>query len=134
MTKSPTSNVAELFEIEVKSWCYGLEKYPGEIYSGLVHAVIKEVSFVFIGAIKHNYPFDILDTASRLSEAAKFLVPEKEIVFSMLGHFPAPNSLTEDQQLVMKRIIDQVDKKFGNAHARLEKRWKSEMEKIPSGS
>ena len=50
----------EIFGVEIDGWCYGVTNYPGEIFPGLVHRVIKELSPSFSAAIEHNVVFDIL--------------------------------------------------------------------------
>ena len=116
----------EVFDIEMAGWCYGIERYPGEIFSGLVHAVIKELRGSFKVAIQHNYVFNVLLLAKNYSKAAKYLVHEKEIVFSILAQFPNPADLNEEAQFTMAQIIDQVEQQYGGALQRLQRRWNFE--------
>ncbi len=119
----------EVFEIEIEGWCYGITNFPGEISSGLVHRVIRELTDVFFNAIVHNYAFNILSVAERLSRAAKFLVDEREITFSILAQLPNPIVITEEQQFILAQIIDQAEQAYGGAVERLEKKWAWEAKK-----
>jgi len=120
----------EVFEIEMAGWCCGIEKYPGEIFSGLIHAVIKELESSFRAAVEHNYAFNILDLSSRISKAAKYLVHEKEIAFSILARLPNPTTLSgEEAQYTLARIIDQVEQAYGGALERLQRKWSLENKK-----
>lgn len=117
----------EIFEIEMEGWCYGVEHYPGEIFPGLIHAVVKELAPCFVAAFVHNYVFDILRLAEKLSKAAKYLVHEKEITFSILCQFPSPNTMDEDAQFIMAQVIDQVEQRYGGALSRLMRKWDYEV-------
>jgi hypothetical protein len=113
----------EVFAVEMEGWCYGIRNYPGEIFPGLIHAVIREMEPLIRNALEHNHAFDILALAKSLSESARHLVHEKEIVFSLLSHFPNPRELDEDAQYVMAQVIDTVEQAHGNALSRLQKKW-----------
>ncbi|MCB0319328.1 MAG: hypothetical protein KDD60_00300, partial [Bdellovibrionales bacterium] len=102
----------EIFTIEVDGWCYGIQNYPGEIFPGLVHAVVRELSPGFRAAIEHNLVFDILDVSKRISRAAKYLVHEKEVCFSILAQLPNPSTLEEEGQFILAQIIDQVEQQY----------------------
>ena len=116
----------EVFEIEMDGWCYGIEQYPGEIFPGLVHAIVKELAPSFKTAFEHNYVFDILALAEKFSRAAKYLVHAKEITFSILAQFPNPNTLNEEAQFAMAQVIDQVEQEHGGALSRLMRKWEHE--------
>ncbi|MGI6524219.1 MAG: hypothetical protein ACOX2O_02855 [Bdellovibrionota bacterium] len=113
----------EVFDIEMDGMCYGIEKYPGEIFPGLVHALIKELSISLKLAVENYYPFDIIALAKKMSKAAKYLVNEKEITFSILAYLPHPNTLDEDGQFTLAQIIDQVEQTYGGALERLQRKW-----------
>lgn len=113
----------EIFAIEIDGWAYGIQNYPGEIFPGLVHAVIKELRPSFKAAIEHNVIFDVLAVSKKISRAAKYLVHEKEIAFSVLAQLPTPSDLDEDGQFIMAQIIDQVEQAYGGALARLQRKW-----------
>jgi hypothetical protein len=120
----------EVFEIEIDGWCYGLTNFPGEVSSGLVHRVVNELTDVFLAAIEHNYVFNILSVAERVSKAAKYLIDEREITFSILAQLPNPTTLNEDQKFVLAQIVDQAEQAYGGALERLEKKWSWEMKKV----
>lgn len=120
----------EIFQIEMEGWCYGIQQYPGEIFAGLVHAVVKEMEFSFKTAFEHNHAFDILALSEQLSKAAKYLVNEKEICFSILARFPNPATLSEDAQFAMAQVIDQVEQNYGGALSRLVKKWEVEAAEL----
>jgi len=116
----------EIFAIEIEGWCYGISTFPGEIFRGLVHRVIKELNPSFKAAVEHNVVFDILDISKRFSKAAKFLIHEKEVAFSILLQLPNPLTLDEDQQFVIAQIVDKVEQAYGGAIDRLQKKWYAE--------
>jgi hypothetical protein len=118
----------EIFSIDIDGWCYGVQNYPGELFPGLVHAVIRELAPTFRGALEHNFVFDILDVSKRISRAAKFLVHEKEICFAILAHLPNPTTLEEEAQYTLAHVIDQVEQHYGGALTRLQKKWAWERE------
>ena len=124
----------EVFEIEMEGWCYGIEQYPGEIFPGLVHAIVKELSPSFKAAFEHGYVFDILVLAEKFSRAAKYLVHTKEITFSILAQFPNPNKLSEDAQFAMAQVIDQVEQEHGGALSRLTRKWEHENANVPGSA
>lgn len=113
----------EVFKIEMEGWCYGLSNYPGEIFPGLIHRVIKELGPSFQEAIEHHLVFNVIETAQKFSKAAKYLINEKEIAFSILSQLPNPVGLGEDEQFVLAQIIDQVERSYGGALERLQKKW-----------
>ena len=116
----------EIFKVELDGWCYGITNYPGEIFPGLVHRVVKELGPTFVAALEHNVIFDILDISMKLSKAAKYLVDEREICFSILAQFPHPTTLKEDGQFALAQVIDQVEQAYGGALDRLNKKWNIE--------
>ncbi len=126
MTIEVKNRFNEIFEIEMDGWAYGIEKYPGEVFSGLVHAIVRELRFSFRTAIEHHYVFDVHALAAKLAKAAKFLVPEKELAFSILAQLPNPTKLDEDEQFVLAQIIDQVEQAYGGALDRLMIKWNHE--------
>ncbi|NLF25738.1 MAG: hypothetical protein GX589_08815 [Deltaproteobacteria bacterium] len=131
MSSQVRDRFGEVFEIEMSGWCYGIEKYPGEIFSGLVHAVIRELAPSFRAAIEHGYPFKVLDLASRISKSAKYLIHEKEIAFSILAQLPNPATLSgEDAQFTLAQVIDQVEQAYGGALERLQRKWHFDAKKV----
>jgi hypothetical protein len=122
------NNYDELFEIEIDGWCYGLANFGGEIEPAIVFRVISEIAPGYKAAIENNYIFDILDVATRISKAAKYLIKEKEIAFAILSNLPSPNTLDEDGQFVLAQVIDQVEQAYGGAIDRLQKKWSFEKE------
>lgn len=117
----------EIFDVEVEGWCYGITNYPGEVFPGLIHRIIKELADTFRAAIEHNVIFDVLDVSLRISRAAKYLIDEREICFSILAQLPNPSTLeSEDAQFVLAQIIDQAEQAYGGAVDRLEKKWSLE--------
>ncbi len=121
---SDTASFEEIFAVEIDGWCYGIANYPGEIFPGLIHRVVKELSNSFKAAVEHNVVFDILDVSLKLSRAAKYLVDEREICFGILAQLPNPSTLDEDGQFTLAQIIDQAEQAHGGALERLEKKWK----------
>ena len=113
----------EIFEIEIDGWCYGLANYGGEVEPAVVFRVVAELAPAYRGAVENNVVFDLLDVATRVSKAAKYLVKEKEIAFAILSNLPSPGSLDEDGQFILGQIIDQVEQAYGGAIERLQKKW-----------
>lgn len=113
----------EVFKSEMEGWCYGISNFPGEIFPGLVHRVIKELAPSFREAVEHHLVFNVIETSQKFSKAAKYLIPDKEIAFSILSQLPNPTTLDEDAQFVMAQIIDQVERSYGGALERLQKKW-----------
>lgn len=122
----------EVFKIELDGWCYGLANYPGEVFPGLVHRVVKELSRSFKAALEHHIAFDILDISMKLSKAAKYLIDEREICFSILAQIPPPSEFDEEAQFALGRVIEQVEQAYGGALERLEKKWKLEKKSLES--
>ena len=123
-------NYDEVFELEMEGWCYGITNYPGEVSSKLVHHIIKSIADIFKLALEHHVIFDIIDLSTRISRAAKYLVDEREIAFSILANFPNPLYLTETAQYAMGKIIEQVEKAYGGALVRLERKWSVERKNM----
>ena len=119
----------EIFNIEMDGWCYGIQNYPGEIFAGLLHAVVKELAPAFKLAIEHHYVFNALELSAKLSKAAKYLVHEKEIAFSIMAQLPSPFDLEEDEQFIMAQIIDQVEQAYGGVIERMERKWSFDRRK-----
>jgi hypothetical protein len=119
----------EVFKIEIDGWCYGVANYPGEVFPGLVHRVVKELGPSFKEALEHNVVFNVIEISQALSKAAKYLVNEKEIAFGILTQFPHPSILDEDSQFIMAQVIDQVEQTYGGALERLHKKWGFEKRK-----
>lgn len=113
----------EIFSIEIDGWCYGIQNYPGEIFPGLVHAVVRELMPSFRAAIDHNVVFDILALSKKMCRATNFRVKEKEIAFGVLAHLPNPSELDENGQYILAQIIDQVEQAYGGALERLQRKW-----------
>lgn len=126
MTKE--ASFEEIFKIEIEGWCYGIANYPGEIFPGLIHRVIKELGRSFRAALENNIAFDILDISMKLSKAAKYLIDEREICFSILAQFPHPSTFEDEAQFAMSRVIDQVEQAYGGALQRLEQKWALEKQ------
>ena len=122
-------NYDEIFNIEMDGWCGGIQNYPGEIFPGLIHAVVKELAPGFKLALQHNYTFSILDLSKKLSKAAKYLIHEKEVAFSILAQLPGPSELDEDSQFALAQIIDPVEQTYGGVIERLERKWSFERAK-----
>ncbi|MCB0310108.1 MAG: hypothetical protein KDD42_02660 [Bdellovibrionales bacterium] len=116
----------EIFAIEMDGWCYGIQNYPGEIFPGLIHAVVKEISPGFRMALQHHYAFNVMELSSKLSKAAKFLVHEKEIAFSIMAQLPNPSELNEDEQFILAQVIDPVEVAYGGVIERLQRKWNFE--------
>ena len=119
----------EIFSIEMDGWCYGIQNYPGEIFPGLIHAVVKELAPSFKAAIDHNYVFNIIGLSQKISKAAKFLIHEKEVCYSVLAQLPHPHGLDEDAQFILAQVIDQAEQTYGGVLERMKRKWDVEKRK-----
>jgi|688.fasta_scaffold1031546_2 hypothetical protein len=113
----------EVFAIEIDGWCFGLTNYPGEVSPQVVHRIVRELQTSFQAAIEHNVVFDILGISQKISQAARFLVHEKEIALAIVAQLPNPAILLEEQQCVLGMIIDRVEATYGGALEGFYKRW-----------
>ncbi len=118
----------EVFQIEMEGWAYGIANYPGEVFPELIFRVMRELEPSFVLAIENYYVFNVLELSTMFSKAAKYLVHEKDIAFSILSLLPPPSKFDEDAQFVMAQVIDQVEQAYGSALERLEKKWRWELE------
>lgn len=118
-------NFGEIFELELRCWCSGLERVSETIDSNVLHQVIKEFAPVLREAVENYYVCDITDTAIKLIASSRCRVSEKEIVFSILAHLPLPAEINEPQAVVLNKIVAQVEIKHTGATKRLEKKWNS---------
>lgn len=122
----------EIFEVEIEGWCYGVSNFPGEIYPALIHRVVRELSSVFRTAIEYYYIFNVLEIGEKIARAAKFLINEEEVVFSILAQLPSPFVLNEEEQFVLAQIIDKAEQKYGNVLERLNRKWHWEQHILES--
>jgi hypothetical protein len=113
----------EVFKIEMDAWCFGITNYPGEVSPQVVHRIIRLLSSSFQTAIEHNVVFDILDFSTKLSVAARGLVHDQEIAYSIIAQLPNPANLHEDQQCVLGMVIDKVEQKYPGVLETFYKRW-----------
>lgn len=113
----------EVFEIEIDGWCFGLANYPGEVSAPIVHRIIRELATSFHAAIEHNVVFNVLELASKFSEAARFLIHEQEIALAIVAQLPNPATLLEEQQCVLGLVIDQVEQAYPGALENFYNRW-----------
>lgn len=117
---------ASVFPVEVECWCFGISNFPGQLYPKLIHRVIKEMSPTFRAAIDNSYVFDVFDTAKKVYLASAGIIPEKQIVFSILANLPMAFELEEESQFILAQIIDQVEKVYGGVIDQMEELWRRE--------
>lgn len=115
----------EIFEVELRCWCMGLSRSTDHIDRSVLHQVIKEFAPVLREAIENLYECDLVETTNRLITSSRCHISEKEIVFYILSHLPAPAELPKEQADVLLRIVNQVEKAYGGAFTRLERKWKA---------
>jgi len=118
------NSFAEIFEVELRSWCYGLNRVHEKVDRSVLHKVIKEFAPVLREAVENLYVCDIIETAKELITAAKCKGMEKEIAFYILSHLPSPDEVSSAQADVLTEIVDKVEQAYGGAFKRLEKKWK----------
>ena len=119
-----SNQYAEVFEVELRCWCYGLNRVRERVDRSVLHKVIKEFAPVLREAVENLYVCDILEISRELTAAAKCKGQEKEIAFYILSHLPDPLELKSSQADVLYQIVDTVEQAYGGAVARLEKKWK----------
>lgn len=115
----------EIFETELRGWCYGIESYPGPVYPGLLHRIVQELAPALHTAIENNVVFDVCALAANIHIASKKLVPVRDIVFSLLFQLPHPSELSEDGMFVLGSIIDRVEQDYPGVYERLQRKWAS---------
>ncbi len=113
----------EVFDIELEGWCHGIAKYPGEISSVLVFSVVKELAPSFVSALVAGVVFDVMELATKLSRAAKYLVDEQDITFRILAQFPHPGTLSEGAQYTMAQVLERVEGSYPGTMGQLEAKW-----------
>jgi hypothetical protein len=117
----------EVFREEIVAYCEALENYPGEIFPELIFRFVRELEDSFVRSIQHHSAFDILALGKQLARSAKYLVHEKDIVFCILSVLPPPTKFDEDARFILGQIVDQVEREYGGALERLEKKWRWEL-------
>lgn len=120
-----SSKFSEIYEIELKCWCHGLERVRERVDIGVLHKVIKDFAPVLREAIENNYVCDIVETAKRLVISAKCRNHGREIVFYMLSYLPIPAELTAEQVKILEQIVQKVEQIHSGAFKRLEKKWQA---------
>lgn len=113
----------EIFEIELKCWCHGLERVREKVDIGVLHKVIKEFAPVLTESIENLYVCDLVETARRFVTAAKCRNNEREIVFYILSYLPVPADLNAEQIKILEQIVQKVENVYPGAFKRLEKKW-----------
>ena len=121
-----SNKFSEIFEVELKCWCIGLERVRDRVDIGVLHKVIKDFAPVFREAIENNYVCDIIEAARRLVTSAKCRNNEREIVFYILSHLPIPAELNAEQVKILEQIVQKVESTYAGAFKRLEKKWQVE--------
>jgi hypothetical protein len=111
------------FDAEITAWCSALRDYPGEINPGIVHYLIKERREAFKEAVVHGIAFNLLDISLRISKAAKYLVHEKEVAFSIVANLPHPDSLAQADLKILGQLVDAVEQEYGGVVVRLARKW-----------
>ena len=114
---------SEIFAIEIEGWCYGIEHYPGEVHPALVHRIIKELGESFRMAISHGVEFNVIELAGKISKAAKYLLPERDVALSVLSQLPCPTGLNEQETQTLHAIVLNVDSVYPGTLQRLQRKW-----------
>jgi hypothetical protein len=128
MTDTYRNQYSEIFDIEMAGWCHGIERYPGEIFPGLIHVVVKELKPNIRTAIEKGYAFSLLDLSEKFLKSAKYAIEEEEMIFSFLNQLPSPLDLNSEEQQTLTAIIQPAEIKFGKVIERLKKKWKLELQ------
>ena len=121
-----SNSFEEVFEIELKCWCYGLERVDEAVDASVLHKVIKEFSPVLKEAVQREYEFSIVDVAMRFVTAAKCKNLLREIVYYIASHLPAPFELSETEKQTLQRIIITAERKYQGINKRYETKWSTQ--------
>jgi hypothetical protein len=121
---------ADLFKLEIDSWCHSISTFPGEINDILVFAAIKELTPSFRQAIKAGIVLDVKDIAGRFAKGAKYLVDEFDIIFKILAQLPSPNQLNEDEQYILAATIERIEQVYPGTLEALEAKWRGKSRVI----
>ncbi len=113
----------EVFEIEINGWCFAITNFPGEISPELMHYIIRELAIGFHAAIEHNVVFSVADIASKLQQAARYLVHEKELAYSIVAQLPNPNVLDDEPRSVLDMILDKAESGYPGITDAFYDRW-----------
>lgn len=113
----------EVFAVEIEGWVHGITQFPGEISYSLVFSVIREIAPAVERAIQSHVVINIPEIASKMSQAAKYLVDEQRIALDILAHVPHPKTLDAEGKMVLIQVVDRVEKSFSGAQAFIEQRW-----------
>jgi len=119
------ANFAEIFEVELQCWCYGLTNIEDRVERRALNEVVKDFAPVFKEAIENLYAFDPIETTRRLLTAARCPELEKEMTFYLLSLLPFPTELNGEQAKILNEIVLKVERLFGGAIQRLQRKWNS---------
>jgi len=111
------------FDIEVDSWCFGLESLNDLPLPQVVFKVVRELRPLLKEAIEQGYAFDIRVLSEKLFFATKKTVPKKELTFALLAILPDPETLNIEQKTTFAVIVAQVEVTEGGAVERVRQRW-----------
>jgi hypothetical protein len=117
------------FELEVKSWCYGLSKVEGQIIPAVIYKIVKELAVPFERAIREGYAFDIIEIAEAFYKASRRAVTLKELVFNILVNLPFPLTLDDHAKFVFTAVVTNVEKGYGGAVERLKRKWQIDQKR-----
>ena len=110
-------------DIEVKSWCYGLQNLNEPIEPRVVQCVIRSLMQVLDAAIRKQCPFDICAISDAISTASKGALSVREVAFYILARLPHPQQLNPDERGFVGELIRGVESTFPGAVERCCERW-----------
>lgn len=101
-----------------------LSRFRGEIDARRVHAIVFElVRPVLERAIRLHQWADLDGASLPMSKAAKYLVHEKEIAFTMAFQLPDPRTLDAEGLRAFGRTVNALEGKYGGVESRVARMW-----------
>jgi hypothetical protein len=128
--QEPEHPMKRKVELEVDSWCFGLENLGEDPLPKVVFTIVRELRFVMAEAVSNGFAFDINSMADKLFYSCKGVVSRKELLFALIAVLPEPQTLSEDEKRIFAMIIAQVEASEGGAVKRVQQR----MGIAPAGS
>ncbi|MCS6961053.1 MAG: hypothetical protein NZT61_00920 [Deltaproteobacteria bacterium] len=120
----------EILKIELEGWCYGISNYPGEIHAGLIHRIIQELQGTICRAMEEDVEIDFVKLGTKIAQASRYMVDEREVTFSLLCQLPNPNYLDGKEQQYVRRAIQKACETFPEIEQMMELKWKFDEEAV----
>jgi hypothetical protein len=122
---------AEIFELEINAWCYGLANFPGEMSIALVYSVLRELIPLFHAAVRHETVANLPLFGRMLTRVSDYKISPVEACFSTMVLYMNP---FDDEGRWINTIlatVTEVERVYPDAGllTRLARKWRWEIEK-----